>query len=318
MTLTDGEPTPPEPDEPTSGSPTGQLSPAGRVSFGAPASQAEPTYTDAALYRQVPYRPDSVVDSWQAGSFTVRAASVRGDWHRARQVPRQDEMALGYDQDRGTMMVAVADGVSGAPLSHFGAAAACRYAIEYFLHHPDALHEGSWDDLVQQCAWAVVETAQHLTSRDEPDPAAAAELCATTLCVVYLEAVPTGSRLRAVTIGDSGVGLAEAGGIVPCLGARQTAHQRVISNTVVPLPLVPQELATWERDLAWGDTVVIGTDGLWDPIGDGYGTVSAHIAALLLPQLPNQTEFLRGLDFYKETYVDDRTMVAVRITPPPT
>ena len=67
------------------------------------------------------YLPDTIFDGWSTEHFTIRLASVRGYSHRYRGVPRQDDAEVVFHPESGTVLFAVADGVSGASESHVGA-----------------------------------------------------------------------------------------------------------------------------------------------------------------------------------------------------
>ena len=62
-----------------------------------------------------------------------------------------------------------------------------------------------------------------------------------------------------------------------------------------------------------GETLLIGTDGVWDPIGDGQGLVAGFLVGALGRSLPHRLDFLRVVDFCRDTFDDDRTLVAVRL-----
>jgi hypothetical protein len=62
--------------------------------------------------------------------------------------------------------------------------------------------------------------------------------------------------------------------------------------------------------LAPGEVLLVGTDGFGDPLGAGDGAVGALFAgALRVPPPPLGLAHL--LDFSRETFDDDRTLVAV-------
>jgi hypothetical protein len=62
--------------------------------------------------------------------------------------------------------------------------------------------------------------------------------------------------------------------------------------------------------LAHGEVLLIGTDGFGDPLGDGTGPVGAHFAVRLARPRP-PIAFAHDLDFSRETFDDDRTLLAI-------
>ena len=168
--------------------------PVGRLAVGGEGAEPEASPSPGASFRSAAYRPDSTVDSWAAGPFMVRGASVRGDAHRYRGVARQDEMCLAWQDEAKLLVVAVADGVSSAPLSHVGASTVCRYAVERLLREGAGDGTPDWRDVLEGCAWALVDTWQRLESLPAPDPAEAERQLATTICVAVLGAI--GGRCR--------------------------------------------------------------------------------------------------------------------------
>lgn len=263
------------------------------------------------------YRPDSVVDGWDSASVSVRAASVRGDSHRLFGTPRQDEMSIVWHEEGPLLVIAVADGVSAAPQSHVGAAAACRYATEFLMRSSIAPGAIDWESLLRGCAWNLVQTAQRLTGATDPDPADAEAKLATTLAVAVVWAAPDGLVVEGTVIGDSGLAVVRDGAVEMLLGAKRSPEDGIVETAVAPLPRVPEVVAAGGWQLAPHETLLVGTDGVWDPVGDGSGPVGRFLAATLGGSaLPDRLGFLRTVDFYRETHDDDRTLVAVRLLAP--
>jgi len=93
---------------------------------------------------------------------------------------------------------------------------------------------------------------------------------------------------------------------------RQDDFALLVSSAVVGLPWVPTELAPVVVEVADGDVLLIGTDGIGDPLGGGYGGVGNLLRAVLTgPAPPSLIEFAHAVDFSRETFDDDRTLVAV-------
>src|ERR1700733_281535 len=127
-----------------------------RGPLGEPAAAIE-----ARLAEAEPYRPDTIADGGSAFGLTVRAASVRGLYKRYTGGPRQDDVCLRLHADTGTLIAAVADGVSGASRSDLGAALAVRYATAAVARH---LEEGAidWPNVFEQAAWALVSEERRI------------------------------------------------------------------------------------------------------------------------------------------------------------
>ncbi|WP_206432624.1 protein phosphatase 2C domain-containing protein, partial [Streptomyces sp. ADI93-02] len=73
--------------------------------------------------------PDTVLDGARYGTYTLRAASVRGDSARFRGEPRRDALLTARfgTGDGALVLVAVAGGARGAEQAHRAAADACRW-----------------------------------------------------------------------------------------------------------------------------------------------------------------------------------------------
>jgi hypothetical protein len=66
-----------------------------------------------------------------------------------------------------------------------------------------------------------------------------------------------------------------------------------------------------------GEVLVIGTDGLGDPLGGGEGGVGNLLREVLTGSgTPSLIEFAHAVDFSRETFDDDRTLVAIWPRPP--
>ena len=146
-----------------------------------------------------PYRPDTVIDGFSTESLVIRAASLRGYVHRFKGVPRQDELGLGVHEN-GTIVVAVADGISSATYSHLGSSIACRQAIDWCLNALDnqvPSAEWDWQNLLQSAAWALVDYAKRQFGPSEDGTA-----LATTLIVSVIEPASTGFRLSLIHISE--------------------------------------------------------------------------------------------------------------------
>ncbi|WP_084505795.1 protein phosphatase 2C domain-containing protein [Nocardia harenae] len=281
------------------------------IVVGAPTPLFEPRAVDAE--HRTPYRADTLIDGWSCGPFTIRAASLRGHLHRYNGAPRQDDLAVAVTEDRQRLVVAVADGVSGAPHSHVGSSSAVRYAVQW-LADPAAgrADETNWDALFKNTAWMLTERAAAVLSLEQVDAEEAERALATTLTCVVCEQDQHGG-LRAVVsgVGDSGAWVLDEDGFLPVLGGKEASASGLASSAVSGLPRVPNEAVSTSVVIRPGQVLLVGTDGFGDPLGSGDGEVGGLFTAVLSGRVPSQIEFAHALDFSRETFDDDRTLVAI-------
>lgn len=283
-----------------------------QIVVGSPSPPVEPS-TIAADYRSLPFRPDAVIDGWSTDAVTLRGVSLRGHLHRYNGAPRQDDFALHHLPD-GRVIVLVADGVSGAAQSHIGASTATRQAAEW-LHAQlgDDIADTDWLGLLKSTAWALNERAQTLLGLAEPDPVRAEEQLSTTLMCAVIEPTGTGAlRAHLVGAGDSAAWLLSSGQFIQILGGKAESESGIASSAVVGLPRVPTEVTPVVIDVMGDDVLLIATDGIGDPLGTGQGGVGNLFRDVLTkPCPPSLLEFAHAVDFSRETFDDDRTLVAV-------
>ncbi|MCX4094635.1 protein phosphatase 2C domain-containing protein [Nocardia sp. alder85J] len=281
--------------------------------------RATPLFEPVAVteeFRRIPYRPDTVLDGWSVGPFTIRAGSMRGHLHRHNGAPRQDDLAITHVLDR-RLNVAVADGVSGARQSHIGASTAVRYASQWLADHvadigADTSTAIDWHTLFRYAAWALIEQSVAVLGVPEADAAQAEQHLATTLVAAVCDPLPDGTlSARLAGVGDSVAWLLTGGRFVPVLGGKQISESGLSSSAVSGLPRVPAEVESARVIVGVDDVLLIGTDGLGDPLGAGTGEVGALFRTMLERRVPSLIEFGHVLDFSRETFDDDRTLVAI-------
>ena len=273
----------------------------GPVTIGEPAAWLEPRLAAAE-----PYRPDTIADGGEVLGLTVRAASVRGLTKRFAGGPRQDDLCLRSVEATETLLIAVADGISGAPRSELGAALAVRYATAAAARQLDA-GTLDWVDVFQQAAWGLIEEHRRLTG----DPDAGAEQAAAQLATTLVVAAITGSRVQVAAVGDSPALLLAAGRYTALVPEPERADG-LIGGAVEALPRSVGGLRTAEGALSSGrgEVLLVCTDGLSLPLAGGEGEVG-RLLARELRHPPDIIDFARLLDFSRATYDDDRTLVAV-------
>jgi serine/threonine protein phosphatase PrpC len=284
----------------------------GRIEVGRPAEDSEAIRIDPLRFRQQPYRPDTVLDGWETPRFFVRAASVRGDSHRETGVPRQDDFAIGFHPATGSVVVAVADGVSEADHSANGATVACRYVIEAVLHQLSENEQLNWSQIVQGAAWAIVDACQRLEGLEQPDAQVALERYASTLLAACIQPDDADQiHVQGIGIGDSEIRLISGDQLVSWLGDEKSTDDGIANSATTCLPQIPAGLEPRTWILAKREVVLLATDGIWDPVGTGDNLVGQLILSQLSSGPPDRMQFGRIVDFSRETWDDDRTMVAV-------
>jgi Protein phosphatase 2C len=281
------------------------------IVVGRPIPEFEPAAIDPE-YKTVPYKPDSIMDGWSSSKFTVRAASIRGYDHRYNGSPRQDDLAvILHNDDR--LIVAVADGVSGAKQSHIGAVIAARYATQWLdINLGPSVADVDWKGLVESTAWAIVEQAKSMLALPLLDAVSAEELVATTLSCAVLEHDGSGNMVaHVVNVGDSGAWVLSPDGFRTVEGGKEPTSDGINSSAVSALPRVPSDVKARKDVLKAGEVFLLATDGFGDPLGSGNGEVGGLFANTMIDRVPTLLEFTHVLDFSRETFDDDRTLIAV-------
>lgn len=281
------------------------------IVLGTPTLRFEPRQVSA-RYRRVPYRPDTVLDGWATADFCVRGASVRGYLHRHDGSPRQDDFVITERRNGCQIIAAVADGVGQATQSHIGSSTAVRYATQWLdssLAEPTEATD--WHAMIESTAWALVEQARTIDPACT-DAAGAEQMLATTLVCAVVEARHEGGFVaHIVSVGDSGAWSLAQDNYTRVVGGKEEAVGGISSSAVVGLPRVPPDVHATQVVFSPGDVLLLGTDGFGDPLGSGTGMVGGLFAEILRPGPPTLTEFVHALDFSRDTFDDDRTLVAI-------
>jgi Protein phosphatase 2C len=270
--------------------------------------------------------PDTECDGWSTDRLTLRSASVRGARHRYYRQPRQDAVRAAAHEPSGTLVFAVADGVSSATDAELGAAEACRAAMEMMLLQ---LSQGDgpldFQVVVRHAADRLYELTQWRLGKDRPEPAEVAGLFATTLTAGSVRPDSGGGRgggtgvvsgdgpiVEVCRIGDSSAWILDrsSGRYHHLFHSKTAADVAVVSNEVAPLPQVPDQMEQTCVILPAHTALLVGTDGFGDPLGDGDGLIGRLFAAHL-SQPPPPKWLAHVLDFSRETFDDDRTLLAV-------
>ncbi|MBV1850041.1 protein phosphatase 2C domain-containing protein [Catellatospora tritici] len=248
--------------------------------------------------------PDTICDGWSTPDFTVRMASCRGDAHRATGQPRQDH-AVTTLHPSGALLFAVMDGVSSAPLSHLGAELTGHTVLQALWDAVDV--RPPWEEVFQRAADALLSSRQGLR------PAESAEhverRLGTTVVAGVVTATTGGPLARVARIGDSGAWWLRGGSYRSVFDPKGRGAATVDSR-VAGLPRVPARVESEEVLLSRGSVLLVATDGIGDPLGDGTGLVG-QLFSTALAEPPPLLGFAHLVDFARETFDDDRTLLAI-------
>ncbi|WP_040519114.1 protein phosphatase 2C domain-containing protein [Gordonia aichiensis] len=123
-------------------------------------------------------------------------------------------------------------------------------------------------------AWTIVEQAKTTLGLEDPDRTAAARDFSTTLVVAIVDPRDDGSAdVRITDVGDSGAWVLSRGGFESVIAGKSADEGGITSSAVSGLPRVPQTLQVRSVVLEPGEVLLVGTDGIGDPLGSGEGSV---------------------------------------------
>ena len=279
-----------------------------RIVLGRAAAHVEPKPPPAD-----PYRPDTIFDGWSTPHLTVRLASVRGDQHRFDGRPRQDDVVAAWHEPTATVVFAVADGVSSAPQSHVGAALVCRTAVNDLLAQLGQDRSGpDWTRVLQAARYQLLMRVARGREPDEQDKAEAVRTLATTLVAGTVTPNRDGSMdVTLVRAGDSTAWCLQQGRFNQLLSGGESGAEEISSTAVVALPRLSAQARPMNYTLPPDGVLLVGTDGFGVPLGDGTGMVGDLFGSeLAVPPVEPRT-LAHLLDFSRETFDDDRTLLAV-------
>lgn len=259
-----------------------------------------------------------IVDGDGLPAVELRAASVRGLSHRFYGTVRQDEYAFRTTADGRYLVAVVSDGVSNSKLSHKAAVLIGRKGGEVVA---DALATApperiDWLAVVHGLADEIVKLgSQIIGAPADRQPLGhrevAAHLAATALfAVVDLRPVDDVMWVHTVAVGDSAAWVLRAGEAWEPLRAVKNEGSAVASATTSALPLKPAEVIPVVTSLRRADALVLMSDGVGDPLGDGTGVVGRFLASVW-GRPPEPLAFAAQVDFARRTHDDDRTVLAV-------
>ena len=274
-------------------------------------------------------RPDTTCDGARLGDLDYRAVTLRGLSHCVAGKPRQDAYLLRISANREWLVGCVADGVSVAAFSHIAADVACReitrVVTDALASQPPVTEPGAWGKLVSDLPWQeavdqasaaiVTRASAGLPQREPGSQPGAREVratMATTAVAFVVAATKTPDGLApfgvAVASGDSSALMLSEGRWHP-LTEVKNADSDIASNAVLALPreVTVTPLSGFLRP---GEALVVVSDGIGDPLGQGTGAVGQFLAARW-SHPPDLFSFTTQAAFYRKGFTDDRTVAAV-------
>ncbi|MFN8037817.1 MAG: protein phosphatase 2C domain-containing protein [Acidimicrobiales bacterium] len=269
-------------------------------------------------------QPDALVDAGEvtgpdgAPSLAVRLASVRGAGHRYDGTPRQDDAGLAVaGPDGDWLVVAVADGVSAGARSHLAARAAVRVGLKLLtgeLAGGADPAELDWEGLVGRLAGQVLLVARRELGDDQLGARDAARTMASTVALAVVATAPDPGdghhRAVVVPIGDTSAWVLRGGTAWEPITAVKNEGEAVASSATVALPLLPAAIPVAAATFGPGDALLVMSDGVGDPLGDGTGEAAATLARWWADP-PSRWAFASQVDFGRRSHSDDRSAVAV-------
>ncbi|MBT2399489.1 protein phosphatase 2C domain-containing protein [Streptomyces sp. ISL-100] len=319
---------------------------AGFVGDRPPTYDAEPSALPAADPRELgALVADTVLDGARYGTYTLRAASIRGDSARYRGEPRRDALLtarFGRAEDA-LVLVAVAGGARAAENAHLAAADACRWIGEAVgrshARLADDIRAGRRGDLKSGLHRLTDRSYGKLRARASELGLEPEEYTASLRCLL-LPADPACRTRVFFGIGGGGLFRLRGGawqdieppvpepaavtgapvvgfGSVPSETAEGDRLTMDLGITTPPSPYVesvppPTEPFRFRASVARpGDTLLLCSGGLADPLR-GEPALAKELAERWAPaEPPGLAEYLADTGLRVKGYADDRTAVAV-------
>lgn len=265
---------------------------------------------------------DTELDFATVEPLELRACATRGASHRHAGTPRQDAFCTASDEAR--LVVCVADGVSEGEHSEVAAVTAARAACKLALDA--SLDPGGvdWTATANRISRRILDEARYrrivdLTNVDDPAEQirVVQREMSTTVIVAVVSRVADENGLfpfvLAVLAGDSGAYLLKSGKWTIVAGGKENAGSGITDGAVHPLP-GPATPFVLNSTLAPGQVLLLTSDGIGDPMGDGSGAVGEMLAKRWATP-PTAAEFFTDVNFRRRSFDDDRTAVGVWVLP---
>lgn len=266
---------------------------------------------------------DTELDFFTADPFEVRACATRGASHRHAGTPRQDAFCVAHDEE--WLAVCVADGVSEGRFSQVAAETAARAACKLALDAAGDVDDLDWTALANRVSRRILDEARYrrlvdLSSTDDPaEQIRVVRRAMSTTAVVAL--IARHPRLDghfpyvvAVLAGDSGAYTLTEGRFTAVAGGKDPGGAAGVADGAVhPLP-GPSSPVVVRSALSADEVLLLTSDGVGDPIGDGGGEVGAELARRW-QRPPTAVQLFADVNFLRRSYDDDRTVVGVWVLP---
>jgi len=223
----------------------------------------------------------------------IRAATVRGVAHAFDGTPAQDACGITWNQERQSLIAAVADGLGSKPDSGDVA----HHAVAGVLREGQRLATG------KDFAAILEPAAGHVRRFVEKNQFSGA----TTLVLSEIRPTPDGAEVTVSAVGDSEAWFLHDGTWTVLHHERRSDGENVTRH----LPSQARGRARRVR-VPHGSVVVLASDGFASALGMDGSPLGRELAARWR-QPPPPVEFLAQVGFEDEYFTDDRTAVAVWI-----
>nr|WP_311203014.1 protein phosphatase 2C domain-containing protein [Streptomyces atratus] len=283
-----------------------------------PTYDPEPTALPATVPQELDgLVADTVLDGARYGTYTLRAASVRGDSARFRGEPRRDALLtarFGTDE-RALVLVAVATGVRAADSAHLAATDACRWigaAVgRSHVRLSEDIREGRRGDLKSGLNRLTDRTYGKLRARAAELRVGPQQYTAELRCLL-LSADPDCRTRVFFGVGAGGLFRLRDGvwhDLEPQVPAVRDAGN---AEPSLEPPDPPAEPFRFRGSVARpGDALLLCSPGLAEPMR-GERALSEELAARwATEEAPGLVTFLADIQLRVKGYSDDRTGVGV-------
>jgi serine/threonine protein phosphatase PrpC len=261
------------------------------------------------------FTPDVVIDGVTLPGLSVRAASVRGDSHRWDGTCRQDALAVGRIGAPGheLLALAVADGVGSSKRSHVASYQASRQVIVDLHSVAERLHtalaEGDKEQLNGLANNIVGRSVEKLRAswRTSAGESYRDKDYATTLHVLLIPVDPAIRDRVLISVGDGGlVGLRDGRWI-----GLDAETEAMVDTRTAALPAAYDRVVTSLCRTLPGDVLVLGTDGIINPINQESDFRDRLADYWCTGEVPSLSDFLWQAQLRAKTYDDDRSVICV-------